>query len=67
MKEFLRSKLVKAVRIKMSNWKIVHEKLTSYNDMKSGLESLKQEISKNMINEWRDNLKNGMEPLVRDK
>ena len=57
MKEFLRSKLVKDSENKETNWKIVHEKLTQINDMKSGLESLKQEISKNMINEWRDNLK----------
>lgn len=57
MKEFLRSKLVKDNKNNEINWKIVVEKISQLDDMKSGLESLKQEISKNMINEWRDNLK----------
>lgn len=57
MKEFLRSKLVKDNKNNEINWKIVVEKISQLDDMKSGLESLQQEISKNMINEWRDNLK----------
>lgn len=57
MKEFLRSKLVKDNKNDENNWKIVNEKISQIDDMKRGLESLKQEISKNMINEWRDNLK----------
>ena len=57
MKEFLRSKLVKDNKNDENNWKIVNEKISQIDDMRRGLESLKQEISKNMINEWRDNLK----------
>ncbi len=57
MKEFLRSKLVKDNKNNENNWKIVNEKIRQINDMKMGLESLKKEISKSMINEWRDNLK----------
>lgn len=57
MKEFLRSKLVKDNKKNEINWKIVVEKISQLDDMKSGLEALQQEISKNMINEWRDNLK----------
>lgn len=57
MKEFLRSKLVKDNKNDETNWKIINEKISQIDDMKRGLESLKQEISQNMVNEWRDNLK----------
>lgn len=57
MKEFLRSKLIKNNKNSGANWKIVNEKITQVDDMRRSLESLKQEISKKLINEWRDNLK----------
>ena len=57
MKEFLRSKLINDNKNDEHSWNIVNEKISQLEDMKRGLESLKQDISKCMINEWRDNLK----------
>lgn len=57
MKEFLRAKLIDDNNDSEKNWNIVNEKISQIEDMKRGLEALQQDISKCLINKWRDNLK----------
>lgn len=56
MQEFLRGKLVNKDESLDRNWRIVHEKISQIDDMKNGLEQLKRELAKEMINSWRDSL-----------
>lgn len=56
MQEFLKSKLVDESKEADANWRVVNEKLSQLNDMKAGLESLRRNMSKDMINRWRDNM-----------